>query len=68
VKSFVYLAAQIVFWLAVIVALVTALPLAWIWSANTLFGLSIPFSFKTWVAALILGSGAFARATYTVKR
>ena len=39
--------ALLVIWLA---------PLASIWSVNTLFGTTIPFTFDTWCAALILGS------------
>lgn len=31
-------------------------PLAAIWSVNTLFGLGIAYSVKTWFAALILSS------------
>lgn len=31
-------------------------PLASIWSINTLFGTTIPFTFDTWAASLILGS------------
>ena len=30
-------------------------PLASIWSINTLFGTTIPFTFDTWAAAFILG-------------
>ena len=30
-------------------------PILLIWSLNTLFGLSIPFTLKTWCASLILG-------------
>jgi hypothetical protein len=30
-------------------------PLATIWSLNTLFALNIPIGFDTWAAALILG-------------
>ena len=29
-------------------------PVAVIWALNTLFGLSIAFTFKTWLAALVL--------------
>lgn len=44
----------------VIIASIVALalwlgPLALIWSLNTLFGLGIAYTFKTWGAALILG-------------
>ena len=47
---------------AIVVALVIAFivglilfPLAQIWALNTLFGLSIAYTFKTWLAALVLG-------------
>jgi hypothetical protein len=30
-------------------------PIALIWSLNALFGLGIPFTFKTWLAACVLG-------------
>lgn len=30
-------------------------PLFTIWSINTLFGLGIAYTFKTWLASLILG-------------
>ena len=36
-------------------------PFLMIWSINTLFGLTIPFTLKTWLAALILGGSASAR-------
>lgn len=38
-----------------IVALIAVGPLLTIWSLNTLFGLSIAYTFKTWIAALVLG-------------
>jgi hypothetical protein len=31
-------------------------PFATIWALNTLFSLSIAYTFKTWLAALVLGS------------
>ena len=34
--------------------LILSIPLAAIWSVNTLFGLTIPYTFKTWLAAFIL--------------
>ena len=41
---------------AFIIALVILGPVATIWSLNTLFPvLNIPFSFDTWIAALVLG-------------
>lgn len=36
-------------------------PFLMIWSINTLFGLMIPFTLKTWFAALILGGSVSAR-------
>lgn len=36
-------------------------PFLMIWSVNTLFGLTIPFTLKTWFAALILGGSLSAR-------
>ena len=29
-------------------------PLAVIWALNTLFGMAIPYAFKTWLAVLVL--------------
>lgn len=48
----------IVLFVVIVVALVVLGPLALIWSLNTLFGLTIAYTFKTWLAALIIG-GAF---------
>jgi hypothetical protein len=39
---------------AVIIAALVVTPLAGIWALNTLFGLGIAFTFKTWVAATVL--------------
>ncbi len=38
-----------------IVVLVVAGPLLTLWALNTLFPLAIPYSLKTWLAALLLG-------------
>jgi hypothetical protein len=40
--------------IAVAVAAVVLLPLAFIWSLNVLFSLTIPFTFSTWVASFLL--------------
>jgi hypothetical protein len=40
--------------IVIVAALVT--PLAAIWALNTLFGLGIAYTFKTWLAALVLGA------------
>lgn len=37
-------------------------PLACIWALNTLFGLTIAYTFKTWLAALVL-AGIVCAAT-----
>jgi hypothetical protein len=39
-----------------IIVLIIFGPFLLIWSLNTLFGLAIPFTFKTWFASLILGA------------
>jgi hypothetical protein len=45
------------FLIAVVVVLSAALaPIGGIWALNTLFGLGIAYTFKTWLAALILGA------------
>jgi len=43
-----------------IIGLVWLLPLGLIWSLNTLFGLGIAYTFKMWLAALVL-LGVFPR-------
>ena len=47
---------KILFIVAVILVLLVLFPLATIWSLNTLFpALTIPVTFETWVATVILG-------------
>lgn len=41
-------------------------PLVTIWAINTLFGLSIAYTFNTWLAVIILGSAM--RANVNIKR
>ena len=48
--------AGLIFWLCIAVALVIFGPLITIWAVNTLFGLTIPWTFDTWLATLILGA------------
>jgi len=38
----------------IVIAIVIAVPFGIIWSINTLFATGIPFTLKTWGAALIL--------------
>jgi len=40
---------------ALIVAMIVFGPLLLIWALNTLFMFSIPYTLKTWAAALVLG-------------
>lgn len=47
--------ASALFLILLVVAIVIGGPLATIWSLNTLFGLTIAYTFKTWLAALFLG-------------
>ena len=57
----------ILFFVALIVALVILAPIAVIWSLNTLFPvLAIPFNFNTWCATVII-SGVF-KTTITTKK
>ncbi len=52
--------------IVVIVAALVLVPFAAIWALNTLFGLGIAFTFKTWAAATILG--AIVSPTVSVKK
>jgi hypothetical protein len=53
--------------LLLVVALVIAGPLLWIWALNTLFPvLEIPYTIWTWFAALLLG-GVVGNRTYKSK-
>ena len=51
-----------VFLIFFVVILVLTTPIALIWALNTLFGLGIAYTMKTWAAALILG-GAVKSST-----
>jgi hypothetical protein len=44
-----------------IIAMVVFFPFAFIWALNALFSLAIPFTFKTWMATVVLlgATGAF---------
>lgn len=58
---------KLLFWIAVIVAIIALGPLVTIWALNTLFPvLAIPYAVDTWLAVILLG--AFFRANVTVKR
>ena len=55
--------AELILVLLIVLALVIIMPLAVIWSVNTLFGTAIAYTFKTWAASLILG-GTVGGAKY----
>jgi hypothetical protein len=58
---------KLLFWIAVIIAIIALGPLVTIWALNTLFPvLAIPYAVDTWLAVILLG--AFFRANVTVKR
>jgi hypothetical protein len=42
--------------LSLVIFGIFVMPLAGIWSLNTLFGLTIPYTFDTWLAAFLLGA------------
>lgn len=47
--------SKLILWLVLLVAVAVLFPFLTIWSLNTLFGLSIPFSIDTWAAVILLG-------------
>ena len=47
--------SKILLWLIILVAVAALGPLLVIWSLNTLFALTIPFTLETWSAVIILG-------------
>jgi len=42
-------------WLVILIAVAALGPLLVIWSLNTLFAFTIPFTLETWSAVIILG-------------
>ena len=46
---------KILLWLVILVAVAALGPLLVIWSLNTLFAFTIPFTIETWSAVIILG-------------
>ena len=53
-----------VVWIFVIAILLIIFgPFLSIWAVNTLFGLTIPFTLKTWFAAIVLGGLVSGRAS-----
>jgi len=55
-----------IFWILVILTVVALMPLALIWSVNTLFNTGIEYTFFTWLAALLL-AGLFGKTSVTTK-
>jgi hypothetical protein len=46
---------KILLWLVILIAVAAIGPLCVIWSLNTLFAFTIPFTLETWSAVIILG-------------
>jgi hypothetical protein len=44
----------VVFGIAIIIAIAVFMPLLYIWSLNTLFGLTIAYNIETWAAIVLL--------------
>lgn len=54
--------------LIIVLALVILLPLATIWSLNTLFpALNIQYTIETWLAAVFLSNGVFGKHVKLMK-
>jgi hypothetical protein len=47
--------SKILLWLIILVAVAAIGPLCVIWSLNTLFAFTIPFTLETWSAVIVLG-------------
>lgn len=56
-------ATLLVLVLPVVALIVWLAPLALVWALNILFALALPYTLKTWAAALILGGIVSLRAT-----
>jgi hypothetical protein len=54
-------------WLAFVIAAVTLAPLATIWSINTLFTLTIPYTLETWGAVVWLTMVTFGNVVSTIR-
>jgi len=47
--------SKVFLWLIILIAVAALGPLCVIWSLNTLFAFTIPFTLETWSAVIILG-------------
>jgi hypothetical protein len=54
-------------WIAFVIAAVTLGPLATIWSINTLFVLTIPYTLETWGAVVWLTMVTFGNVVSTIR-
>ena len=54
-------------WLAFVIAAVTLGPLVTIWSINTLFTLTIPYTLETWGAVVWLTMVTFGNVVSTIR-
>jgi len=51
--------------IAIIIGIAVVMPLLYVWALNTLFGLTIAYSFENWCAVVLLQM--FFHATITLK-
>jgi|APGre2960657404_1045060.scaffolds.fasta_scaffold00085_28 hypothetical protein len=51
--------------LVVILSVIALIPLAIVWSLNTLFSLGIPYSFWSWLAVVILNLTWLSKPNFT---
>ena len=54
-------------WIAFVIACITLGPLATIWSINTLFVLTIPYTIETWGAVVWLTMVTFGNVVSTIR-
>jgi len=54
-------------WIAFVIACIALGPLATIWSINTLFTLTIPYTLETWGAVVWLTMVTFGNVVSTIK-
>lgn len=57
----------VIFLIFVLILLIILGPLATIWSLNTLFGLSIAYTFWTWLAMVWLSMVTFGSVTSSIR-
>ena len=61
-----YTIYTIIIWIAFVIACIALGPLATIWSINTLFVLTIPYTFETWGAVVWLTMVTFGNVVSSI--